>query len=488
MRPLTLVSCLLLAALGGGATARFLTPSPADPTPAMTLMQQAADATLPTRVEAALPAQLGGAPMPSLAPMLEKAMPAVVNIYTKQVVRVRNPLAEFFGGDRFPQERVRQSLGSGVIIDATRGLILTNNHVVEGADAVSVTLADGRTFEAQPIGSDADTDIAVIRITATNLTAVPLSDSANLRVGDFVVAVGNPFGLGQTVTSGIVSAVGRSGLTGFGFQNFIQTDASINPGNSGGPLLNLDGQVIGINTAIIASGQGIGFAIPSSLAKQVIEQLKEYKSVKRGWLGVSIQDVDENSAKALGLTDTRGALVSSVTAGDPAEQAGIKAGDVIVAVEGVSVDDAGDLTRKIGDLLPGVKITLSVWRAGKVIKLPLVLGERNIEKVAQGGQARPGAAGEDVLGLSVRPVTDAEVKALDLERIGGLLVLEISESSSAAQNGLAVGDVILEANGKVVNTVKELREVIDGDGKAKGVVMLLIKRQGKNVFRTVPLS
>ena len=210
--------------------------------------------------------------------------------------------------------------------------------------------------------------------------------------------------------------------------------------------------------------------------------------MKRGWLGVSIQNVDENSAKALGLEVASGALVSSVTAGDPAEKAGIKAGDVIVAVDGVSVADAGDLTRKIGDLLPGVKITLSVWREGKTVTIPLVLGERSAEKVAQGRPGTPGSQGEDVLGLSVRPVAEAEAKALELDRAQGLLVVEVSEGSPAAQNDLSAGDVILEANGKAVNTVKALKDVIEGDGKEKGVVMLLVKRQGRNVFRTVPLS
>ncbi|MEY3068426.1 MAG: hypothetical protein RLZZ456_125, partial [Pseudomonadota bacterium] len=197
--------------------------------------------------QAAAPAN--AQPMPTLAPMLAKVTPSVVNIYTKQRVRVNNPIADFFGGGRYPQERIAQSLGSGVIVDAARGLILTNNHVVEGADEVSVSLSDGRTFEAQPVGSDPDTDIAVIRIAAKDLVALPVADSSKLRVGDYVVAVGNPFGLGQTVTSGIVSAVGRSGLQGLGFQNFIQTDASINPGNSGGALVNLNGELVGINVA-----------------------------------------------------------------------------------------------------------------------------------------------------------------------------------------------------------------------------------------------
>jgi len=245
-------------------------------------------------VHAALPtADAAGTPLPSLAPMLERVTPAVVNIHSQQVQRVRNPLAEdpflrrFFGIPDMPQERVRQSLGSGVIVDADSGLVLTNNHVIEGADDISVTLADGRTLVAELVGSDPDTDVALVRVAAENLVALPLADSKALRVGDFVVAVGNPFGLGQTVTSGIVSALGRNGLRGLGYQNFIQTDASINPGNSGGALVNLRGELIGINSAIFSPSGGnigIGFAIPASLANEVMRQLLVYGEVRRGIL------------------------------------------------------------------------------------------------------------------------------------------------------------------------------------------------------------
>ncbi len=453
------------------------------------------------------------AQLPDFTELAETSGPAVVNISTVKMVKSQPNMQQFFRqgpkgqepfGDFFEQferffgqqggggvPREQRSLGSGFVLSAD-GYIVTNNHVIEGADSIKVNLlADKngeRSFDAEVIGTDKETDLALLKIKADiTLPFLTFGDSDALKVGQWVMAIGNPFGLDHTVTAGIVSAKGRT--IGAGpYDNFIQTDASINPGNSGGPLINLDGQVIGINSAIVASGQGIGFAIPSTSAKQVIAQLKEFKSVKRGWLGVSIQDVDANSAKALGLAEARGALVSSVTAGDPAEKAGIKSGDVIVAVEGVDVNSAGDLTRKIGDLLPGVKITLSVWREGKIIKLPLVLGERNAEKVAQGGQSKPDAQGEDVLGLVVRPVTEAEAQALELDSASGLLVVEVSEGSLAAKNGMAAGDVILEANGKTVNTVKALRDVVDSDGKAKGVVMLLIKRQGRNVFRTVPLS
>ena len=452
------------------------------------------------------------AQLPDFTELAEKSGQAVVNISTVKMVKNQRNMQQFFPkgpqgphpfGDFFDQferffgeqgkgvPREQRSLGSGFVFSAD-GYIVTNNHVIEGADSIKVNLQvdknGDRSYDAEVIGTDKETDLALLKITADKpLPYLTFGDSDALKVGQWVMAIGNPFGLDHTVTAGIVSAKGRT--IGAGpYDNFIQTDASINPGNSGGPLIDLDGKVIGINTAIVASGQGIGFAIPSDLARQVIEQLKEYKSVKRGWLGVSIQNVDENSAKALGLEQASGALVSSVTAGDPAEKAGIKAGDVIVAVDGVSVADAGDLTRKIGDLLPGVKITLSVWREGKTVTIPLVLGERSAEKVAQGRPGAPGSQGEDVLGLSVRPVAEAEAKALELDRAQGLLVVEVSEGSPAAQNDLSAGDVILEANGKAVNTVTALKDVIEGDGREKGVVMLLVKRQGRNVFRTVPLS
>lgn len=470
MRPLTLFSCLLLAALGGGATARLLTPTPADPAPAMTLMQQAADATLPKRVEAALPAQLGGTPMPSLAPMLEKVMPAVVNIYTKQVVRVRNPLAEFFGGDRFPQERVRQSLGSGVIIDATRGLILTNNHVVEGADAVAVTLADGRTFEAQPIGSDADTDIAVIRITATNLTAVPLSDSANLRVGDFVVAVGNPFGLGQTVTSGIVSAVGRSGLTGFGFQNFIQTDASINPGNSGGALINLRGELVGINAASFnpqgsnAGNIGLGFAIPVNLAREVMRQLMAYGEVRRGSLGLDSQDISADAARQLKLTSARGALVTRVYRASPAELAGIKPGDVVTMANGERIDSAEGLHNLEGLLPVGQPVKLELLRDGQ--KLAVQAALKALPKEIDGSKIDTRLTGASFSDLPER---------YRQQGLRGVVVSKVARGSRAEQNQLLAGDLVLAINRQSIEDLNAYRARLSPTPKR---LILMLQRGG----------
>lgn len=459
-----------------------------------------------------LPAALSmAAGLPDFTDLAASSGQAVVNISTVKIVKKQqnmqrlfpqnphgqSPFEDFFDqfdrffgdqGRRAPREQ--RSLGSGFVISGD-GYIVTNNHVIDGADKVKVNLQSGKgadkSYDAEVIGMDAETDLALLKIDAgSSLPYLSFGDSDALKVGQWVMAIGNPFGLDHTVTAGIVSAKGRT--IGAGpYDNFIQTDASINPGNSGGPLINLDGEVIGINTAIIASGQGIGFAIPSKLARQVIDQLKTHKTVKRGWLGVSIQDVDENSAKALGLNEARGALVANVTPGDPAEKNGVRAGDVIVAVDGVTIDNAGDLTRKIGDLLPGVKITLSVWRQGKTTTVPVVLGERNAEKVAQ-GQVDPDTSGEEVLGLSVRPVRAEEAKVLEMDKPKGLLVLEVEDGSAAMESGMSAGDVILEGNGRPVNTVKALREVVQEDARAKGAVMLLVQRQGRNVFRTIPVN
>ena len=454
MRPLTALSCLLLAALGGGVTARLLTPSPADPTPTAAMLQSATNAALPALAAAAAPpAALPGSPMPSLAPMLERVTPAVVNIYTKQVVRVSNPIAEFFGGGRFPQERIQQALGSGVIVDATRGLILTNNHVVEGADAVSVTLGDGRTFEAQPVGSDADTDVAVIRIKATGLHAIPLADSAALRVGDYVVAVGNPFGLGQTVTSGIVSAVGRSGLTGLGYQNFIQTDASINPGNSGGALVNLRGELVGINSATYnprgsaAGNIGLSFAIPVNLAREVMRQLMAYGEVRRGSLGLDSRELTPELMQQFQLPNgSRGALVARVYRGSPAEAAGVKPGDLVVAANGQRIDSAQALHNLEGLLPVGQAVRLDLQRDGHAQSVTATLKAQPKEVDGQLIDPRLGGA----------TFTDLPERYRQ-QGLRGVIVSKVAPGSRASRNDLDSGDLVLAINRRQVSDINDFR-------------------------------
>jgi len=374
--------------LGGASAGAELLPAALEVPPAR--MAQRAPAA------GGLPAAVDGQPLPSLAPMLERVTPAVVNVHSRTVEQVQSPLMadpffrHFFGLPSVPQQRVRQSLGSGVIVDADDGLVLTNNHVIEGATEVSVTLADGRTLMAEFVGADADTDVALIRIPAENLTAVAMAQSADLRVGDFVVAVGSPFGLGQTVTSGIVSALGRSGLAGLGYQNFIQTDASINPGNSGGALVNLRGELVGINTAIFSpsgGNVGIGFAIPTDLAREVMRQLLAYGEVRRGSLGVESQDIDPELARLLSLKRSRGAVVTRVYSDSPAAKAGLLPGDVIVAVDGRAIDAAAALPNVEGLLPVGTPLSLTVVRNGSEQGISVVLAPR--PRSLAGGEPGP---------------------------------------------------------------------------------------------------
>src|SRR3984885_14944203 len=325
-----------------------------------------------------IPSSVDGQALPSLAPMLERVTPAVVNINSKTRVKVRNPLMDdpffrqFFGMQNAPRERIEQSLGSGVIIDASKGYVLTNNHVVEGADDIQVTLHDGRTLKAKLIGTDPDTDVAVIQIPAEHLSAMPLADSSQLHVGDFVVAVGNPFGVGQSASSGIVSGLNRTGLGGRGFQNFIQTDASINPGNSGGALVNLRGELVGINSQIFSTSggsNGIGFAIPSDLSSDVMRQLIATGSVKHGTLGVQTQDLTAEIASMLGAAPGQGAAVTRVRADSPAAAAGLKAGDVIVALNGKPIHGDNELHNAEGLAPIGSDIELKLIRDGKPVTL-----------------------------------------------------------------------------------------------------------------------
>ena len=319
--------------------------------------------------------EVGGAVVPSLAPMLSRITPGVVNIAVRGRVKEQNPLLQdpffrrFFNlpQNQEPQERETQATGSGVIVDAARGYVLTNGHVAENATRIEVTTKDNRRFTAKLIGSDADTDVAVLQIPAGNLTAVPMGDSDRLQVGDFVLAIGNPFGLGQTVTSGIVSALGRSGLGIEGYEDFIQTDASINPGNSGGPLVDLQGECVGINTAILAPGGGnigIGFAVPINMARKVMDQILRYGEVKRGRIGVAIQDLTPDLAQAMNTAHTTGAVIARVDAGSPAERAGLHSGDLVVAVNGVAVRSGTQLRNMIGLTRIGDEVELTVDRRG----------------------------------------------------------------------------------------------------------------------------
>ncbi len=408
---------------------------------------------------AVLPAEVDGQPLPTLAPMLERTTLAVVNVSSKTRVQVRNPFFDdpffrrFFDMPDVPQERVQQSLGSGVIVDATRGLVLTNNHVIERADEVTVTLHDGRTLNAEVIGRDPDTDVAVVRIPAENLTALALADSDRLRVGDFVVAIGNPFGLGQAVTSGIVSALGRSGLRGLGYQNFIQTDASINPGNSGGALVNLRGELVGINTAIFSpsgGNVGIGFAIPSNLARNVMNQLIAFGEVKRGSLGVQAQDLDARLARALGMDEGRGAVVTQVVPDSPADKARLQAGDVITKIDGKPVGSADELANIEGLLPIGKALTVEFLRENDLRSTELTLIASSAQQLA-GEKLDPRLAGARFGELSQRE-KQAGIK--------GIKVLSVADGSLAARNGMAAGDIIFGVNRYEVENLAALSKLL----------------------------
>ena len=405
---------------------------------------QPVSATTAIPATGALPNVVNGSQMPSLAPMLKRVLPAVVSVNTKQRVRVNTPfgndpvLRRMFG---IPQERIERSLGSGVIIDAQRGLVLTNNHVVEDADEVEVMLADGRTLKAEFVGSDADTDVALMRIPAENLTAIPMANSDGLQIGDFVVAIGNPFGVGQTVTSGIVSAVGRNNLPGAGFQNFIQTDASINPGNSGGALVNLNGELIGINTASFnprgsaAGNIGLGFAIPSNLANNIKDQLLAGGVVRRGTLGIDSQDVDARIARVLGLSEARGAVVTRVYPGSAADSAGLEVGDVILSANGQAIRDAESLRNFQGLQAADARVTLDVRRDGKPMQVST--GLREVPKALDGAELDPRLAGASFAELP---------ESLRRQGLAGVLVEDVARGSRAAQNRLQRGDVVLAAS------------------------------------------
>ena len=391
--------------------------------------------------------------VPTLAPLLQGVTPAVVNISVQSRSAIEdNPLFRDPFFRRFfniPDQAVQQerSAGSGVIVDAASGYVVTNYHVIKDAQQVTVTLKDMRQFVAKLVGSDPGTDIALLKIEAKNLQALRLGDSDLLNVGDFVVAIGNPFGLGQTVTSGIVSALGRSGLDLEGYEDFIQTDASINPGNSGGALINLKGELVGINTAIIGpsgANVGIGFAVPSVMVKAVLDQIERFGEVRRGRLGASSEDITHDLARSLGLPSTEGAIISTVESKSPAEQAGLKPGDVITAVNGRPVRRSIDLRNKIGMMPIGETVNLTILRDGKTRTTKI--------KIAKPLEV-PGTEAETVPQLA--GATVANLKAGARGKIEGVIVTQVDANSPAWLHGLRPGDVIFGVNRKKVRSVQE---------------------------------
>ncbi len=410
---------------------------------------------------ATLPAAIDGQPMPSLAPMLQRVTPAVVNISTTTRVPVRDAyfddpmVRQFFGLPATPRERVEQSLGSGVIVDAAKGYVLTNNHVVGGADDISVTLQDGRTFKGKLIGTDPDTDVAVVQIPADHLQALPLADSTKLQVGDYVVAVGDPFGLGQTVTAGIVSALGRSGLGQTssgdgGYQNFIQTDASINPGNSGGALVNLRGELVGINTMIFSpsgGNVGIGFAIPSNLTSDVMAQLLAHGKVQRGSLGVQTQAITPRIAQLLKLKDDNGVVVTGVSDGSAAEHAGLQPGDVLTALNGKALHSEQELRNAEGLLPLGSTVQLGVLRDGHSRQVSATLAAEKLASL-DGSQLDPRLDG----------VRFSELVERQREQgLYGVAISAVQPGSRAARAGLTTDDVVIGVGSQRITGLRMLR-------------------------------
>jgi Do/DeqQ family serine protease len=422
---------------------------------------------------AAVPAPVAdAAPMPSLAPMVKRVSPAVVNIATRGTMKEdagqRNPLLDdpffrrFFDvpPDSKPRERQFQSAGSGVIVDAKNGYIVTNYHVVENATEITITLLDNRSFSAKVVGSDEGADVAVLQAKQPNLIAMALGDSTRLEVGDYVVAIGNPFGLQHTVTAGIVSALGRTGINPDGYEDFIQTDASINPGNSGGALVNLRGELVGINSAILSrtgGNIGIGFAIPVNMVKGVMDQLIKYGQVKRGVLGVNIYNVTPDIAKEFGLTESSGALVAGVVQGSAAERAGVKTGDIITSINGITMKDASELRNTIGMLRIGDKVEIGLLRDGKSRKVTALIAERSDVEATNAADISKGLEGAE-LG--------------DAPDGSGVLIKAVQDGSPAAQNGLRANDLIVGVGRTPVTSTKTFKEA----AKNANVLVLNLRR------------
>jgi len=435
-----------------------------------------------TVVLAALPVAIDGQVMPSLAPMLDRATPAVVNIATRGKTKQLSPLfndpffQRFFNMPGAERIRETQSLGSGVIVDAKNGYVLTNHHVIEGAFEITITLTDGREMQAEIIGSDPDTDVAVIQVKADQLTQLPMADSAKLRVGDFVVAIGNPFGLGQTVTSGIVSALGRSGLGLKSFEDFIQTDASINVGNSGGALVNLRGELVGINTAILNGGGassgsiGIGFAIPINMAHDIMLQLVEFGRVQRGRLGAQGQDLTPKLAQAFGVSLTNGFIVTQIESGSPAESAGLEIGDIIISANNKVIQSSQDMINLVGLLRMGQSMDVTLYRQGEKRQLVVVI--QPIETAMLEGRHLL----EKLTGTKIGQVSESSLKH---GLVTYLQVLEIEKGSPAWRAGIKERDILHSINQQLITTFEQALETIRNH---QGGMTLNIQRGNRALY------
>ncbi|UTT85949.1 Do family serine endopeptidase [Vibrio pelagius] len=430
----------------------------------------------PIQATAALPLSVDNQQLPSLAPMLEKVTPAVVSIAVegKQVQRQRIPEQfQFFFGPEQAQERPFRGLGSGVIIDAKKGHIVTNYHVINNADEIRVKLHDGREYDAELIGGDEMSDIALLKLEKVkDLTEIRFADSDQLRVGDFSVAIGNPFGLGQTVTSGIVSALGRSGLNLENFENFIQTDAAINSGNSGGALVNLNGELIGINTAILGpngGNVGIGFAIPSNMMRNLTNQILEFGEVKRGMLGVQGGEITSELAEALGYESSKGAFVSQVVPDSAADKAGLQAGDIIVAINGKRIDTFSELRAKVATLGAGKEIELGVVRDGKNKTFDVTLGESTNSKT-QAEKLHEGLTGAELTNTN------------DSDPVKGVKVSSVAKGSPAEAYQLKPDDIIIGVNRQTVRNLAQFRSIVE---KNPGVLALNIQRGPRTIYLVI---
>jgi Do/DeqQ family serine protease len=444
-------------------------------------------------VDPAAPAFSSGTQPPSYADLVSRVAPSVVTVRSERVVKASadaspfgdNPLFERFFGERFEQgprvPRRQGGLGSGVIVSAD-GYVLTNHHVIDGAEHIKVELSDKRVFSAKLVGSDTPSDLAVLKIEASGLPALPIGDSDAVRVGDIVLAFGNPLGVGQTVTMGIISAKGRAtGLGDGGFEDFLQTDAPINQGNSGGALVSARGELVGINSQILTPSGGnigIGFAIPASMAQNVMAQLLKDGKVRRGQLGVTVQDVTSEIAKSLGLPEVKGALASSVLPGSAADRAGVERGDVITTFNGTKVEGANDLRNHVAGTAPGSKVTLTVVRHGQTKTLTTDLGELSGKRAAN--EDKSGESDHGRLGLTVRPLTPETAQELGVSGRKGLLVAEVDPAGPAAAAGLQPGDVIEEVNGKPVTAVSDLKAAVNASEDRPALV--LVNRKGASLF------